>query len=227
MKQDALTTFIDEKSFLQAGLNVIAQICENKQGTIRIGLSGGSTPGALYKALAQEKDLPFERIEFYQVDERYVPKDHVDSNYRLISETLLKPLAQRFKAFHFFDTSLALPASLQKYEEALQVIPGNQLDLIILGIGPDGHTASLFPHSPALQEKIKLTAHTTTDQFAIHDRLTVTFPFILKSKQILVLLKGKEKQSIVDELLSSQKNIQGLPAKGLLTHPHLAIYFLN
>ena len=227
MKQDVLTTFSDEDSFLKASVRLIATICDNKKGVVRIGLSGGSTPGALYKACAQEKNLPFERIELYQVDERYVPKDHSESNYRLIKDTFGELVLRELRGFYFFDTSLPVEESVQKYEDILLEVPDQQLDLVILGIGPDGHTASLFPHSQALQENTCLTAHSTTDQFAVHDRLTVTFPLILKSQQLLVLLKGKEKQTIIDELLYSSKSVEELPAKALLKHSNYTMYFLK
>lgn len=184
-----------------------------------IALSGGKTPEPIYKALNKKfKDL--EEIQFYQVDERYVPKNHPDSNYNLVKKTLFNKNPKHLKNFHHFDTNLSIKKSLQKYQKQLP----KTFDLCILGIGEDGHSASLFPHSPALSTKSPL-AHTTTDQFKVHDRLTITFPLILKSKTILILLKNKPE--ILKELKKPTKPFKQFPALKLLKHKNLHIHFLN
>ncbi|MBI4232604.1 6-phosphogluconolactonase [Candidatus Peregrinibacteria bacterium] len=175
-----------------------------------IALSGGSTPSPIYKALSQNSG----QIQFYQVDERYIPKNHPESNFKLIQETL-KP-----KNFYYFDTSLPIGKCLKHYEKTLPAT----LDLCILGIGPDGHTASLFPHSKDLTTKAKV-AHTQSTQFAAKDRLTITFPTILKSKTLLVLLK--DKPEILKELETPSKSEQEFPALKLLNHKDLQIIVLT
>lgn len=202
--------FSHEDHFIQDSVNFITQACPGGKGTI--ALSGGGTPRPIYENLP-----PLPDIEFFEVDERYVPSNHQDSNFKLITETL-NP-----KRFHFFNTSRPISTCLKQYESEL---PKSPFDLIILGIGPDGHIASLFPRSKALKEKKRLVAHTTTDQFTVHDRLTLTFPCIMKAKKLLVLLRGKEKEKTLNTLTNGKESLEEFPAKKLLTHPHLQIHLL-
>lgn len=205
--------FNDEKTFISTSTDYVLKIIQlnsKKKSQINIALSGGSTPQPIYKALAKKlPTLPI--VHFYQVDERYVPADHPDSNQKMI-RTTLKP-----KNFHYFDTSLPIKKSLQKYSKELP----KSFDLTILGIGEDGHTASLFPNTKALTTKSQV-AHTTTRKFSIKDRLTITFPTILKSKNILVLLKNKAK--IIKELQNPTKSKEKFPALKLLDHKNLQVF---
>ena len=179
-----------------------------------IALSGGSTPKPIYHAMTQ---LPqTELIHFYQVDVRYVPKTDNQSNQRMIRETLHP------NHFHTIDTSLPIEKACMKYEAELP----KQFDLVILGIGTDGHTASLFPQSEALGEANKQVTHTVkpnTDE----KRITLAFPPIMNSKTIIILLQGQEKKKIIDELFHANKLISELPAKKLLDHQNLYIHYLE
>jgi len=175
-----------------------------KDKKITIALSGGTTPGPVYSSLSKA-DLPFKKLEFYQVDERYVPKTSNNSNYKLIKNTLEIP--EFNKKFHHFDTSLPEEESIKKYEEILP----DKINITILGMGLDGHTASLFPHSKALKETKRKVAITklATKNFEIKTRLTITFKIIENSNLIILLLKGKEKLDFFKELLTKlgiQKN---------------------
>lgn len=184
-----------------------------KSGAQSIGLSGGSTPRPVYEMLGQDREW-VDQVTFYQVDERYIGSDDPKSNRRLINESL-QPTQ-----FKFFETSLTISEALNIYE-----VPP-QLDLVILGIGPDGHIASLFPGSLALTTNAPV-AHTQTDQFDVHNRLTLTFPVLLNAKKILILLKGESKQAVLDELKSGLKPPQEFPAKKLLDHPDVTIHYGN
>jgi len=233
-----LEKFSTQEEFNNASTSFIANFISKKPASI-VALSGGSTPGPIYAQLAQQSSVNLNQAHFMQVDERYVPANHQDSNHKLITETLLSNKKIAKKNFHFFDTSLPIEKCLNKYEEEIKNLNHNistsadtnlndttQLNhvLTILGIGPDGHTASLFPNSQALKES-RFVAHTTTNRFAIKDRLTITFPVIMASETILVLMKGKSKETVLDELINSSKTIQEYPAKKLLEHRNLSIFF--
>lgn len=212
-----ITTCKNETEFIKKALESITQILKTNKKIYNIALSGGSTPIPVYQALASLA-LPFAKIHFYQTDERFVPPTHKDSNQKLIKEAFKKLPPPNF---HFFNTALPIAASLKEYKKSLPA----QFDLTILGIGPDGHIASLFPHEKALTSQSH-TAHTTTQEFAIKDRLTLTFAPILTSKKILVLLKGPEKEAVLKKLQSPQSlTIQNFPAKKLLSHPNVESIF--
>jgi len=216
--------------FTNVASDFILKIIRAKKSRINIALSGGNTPREIYESLAKKLSYMLHpaQLHFYQVDERYVPANDEDSNQKMITkafEVLKNSPAISHIHFHFFDTSLPIKKSLTHYAKEL---PKTAFDLMILGIGPDGHTASLFPNTAALKTKAKL-AHTTTKEFAIKDRLTLSFPLILKSKNLLVLLKNKPE--IVDKLESSKKShakispkeIQNFPALALIKHKNLSI----
>lgn len=207
-----LKTFTNEDEFIKEAVAFIKNSCEEKN--CKIALSGGSTPKAVYEALSRSK---LDKFEFYQVDERFVPENHPNSNYKMLKESIKKEI-------HHFDTSLPAQESLKKYSKEL---PKTPFDLCILGIGTDGHTASLFPNSQALNEEKSAVAHTRKHEFTIDDRLTLTFPAIMTSKKLLVLLKGKEKQETLNRIQDPQSTIKEFPAKRLLEHPDLTILICN
>lgn len=212
--------------FINVSADFILKICRNngKKTRVNIALSGGSTPKEIYQSLAKKLSfMPFSNpLHFYQVDERYVPASKEDSNQKMIIEAFAVLKSSQNPSiknihFHFFDTTIPLEKSLKEYTKELP----KTFDLAILGIGPDGHTASLFPNSKELTSKAKV-AHTTTKEFAVKDRLTLTFPTILKAKNLLVLLKNKPK--IITELENPTKSAKEFPAHKLLSHKKLSIY---
>jgi 6-phosphogluconolactonase len=223
-----LSYYSSEKNFQEETLQLIEEICQKKKGTISIALSGGSTPEPIYKLLKSSKKLPWNRIHIFLVDERYVPINHPDSNYGMIIKALGKTQIQKLKNFTHFHTELSITACLKKYSTDLQASAKGKnapsFDLTILGIGPDGHTASLFPETTALTTR-QPVAHTTTTAFKVKDRLTITFPVILKSKTLLILMKGQEKIPTLKELTEGKKTATGFPAKRLLKHKDLLINF--
>lgn len=210
--------FLNKTDFIQAATAIIANYCRTKS---HIGLSGGSTPQPIYEELAQKTEINWSQIHFYQVDERFIAKTDPDSNYQMIYESLIEPTGANF---HYFNTDLDIENCLNDYETELRQIPNQNLDLCILGMGTDGHTASLFPHSQALDEH-KLVAHSQTEEFAIKDRLTITWPMIMQSQTILLLLSGASKEASLETLLNEDRDYQEFPAKKLLEHPNLEILF--
>lgn len=230
-----LHTFHNESDWIKASIEFFEKTV-NESNHAEIALSGGSTPIPVYEAIANTAHVKHTSIEVYQVDERYVPADHPESNQRLIMEHLIQPSLQRadttgthspYCCFVNMRTDISIEKSVKKYESLVRDVmkAWGGFTLTILGIGPDGHTASLFPHITVLHETKRLVAHTTTDQFEIRDRLTLTFPAIMASKKILVLLKGENKKAILDELEHGTKTMDEFPAKKLLEHPELTIHF--
>jgi 6-phosphogluconolactonase len=216
--------FSDLSEFIDESVRFIEDSCKDKINTISIALSGGSTPKPVYQKLPESEKIPFNRIEFYQVDERYVPHDNPESNYKMIFESLIKKVKNDLKDFHYYDTSLPIDEALTKYSKEIDDI---KFDLTILGMGTDGHIASLFPGSDALNENEKNTVHAETQKHNIKDRLTITIPVIKRSRKILMLLKGREKSQILKELQHSEKTKNELPAKALTTHNDFNVYYLT
>lgn len=220
-----LLTFRHEAAWLQAGLELITSLYQanDRDSTVDIALSGGRTPASLYRLLSQETTLPYNQTQFWQVDERYVPSDHPDSNNRMIRETLINDIDDRLMSYTPFRTDLPLEEARANYEEHLNSI--QRLDLCVLGIGPDGHTASLFPNTEALEEEDQKVLYTQTNRFAVTNRLTLSFPTIMGSRSLLVLLQGKEKQSIIDHLVNNDVEANDFPAQKLINHPHLHLFY--
>lgn len=218
-------------AFVNDAADVITGACHTKRG-VAIALSGGHAPIPVFNRLTQTPQFHNDcHVTFFQVDERYVPSTDPASNQRMIHEHLVQPL-QAYKdhdpvaGAYFFDTSLPIQKALDTYEQLLQKrleTHGYTFDLCVLGIGAGGHTASLFAGNGTL-ESSRLVAHTTTDT-EVHDRLTITFPAIMQSKQLLVLLQGKGDRATVKELREGTMSVREFPAKKLLEHSQLTILF--
>ena len=217
-----LIHFTTQNEFLKKSVAYLETICKKKKGTIHIALSGGSTPLPFYKKLRSVTSIPWERVHLFLVDERYVPITDPASNLGMIQSSLGTPLLSKLKGFTYFHTDLSIKKALDLYKSELTQVP--YFDVAILGIGPDGHTASLFPKTAALKTK-SMVASTQTEIFTVKKRLTITFPVILKSRHLLILMKGEDKAKTIYELCEGEKNIAEFPAKKLLRHQDLTIHF--
>ncbi|MCP3104454.1 6-phosphogluconolactonase [Myxococcus sp. K15C18031901] len=169
-----------------------------------LALSGGSTPGPAYRELAR-MTLPWERVDVYFVDERFVPPDHPESNYHLVEDTLLRPLrlgpSQVFRMEGERDDR---DAAANDYAARLP----SSLDVVLLGMGPDGHTASLFPSHPALEEKSRRVLAVVGPKPPPW-RMTLTLPTLLGANAVLMLVAGAGKKDAVQRALAGD---QSLPA---------------
>lgn len=172
------------------------------RGCVSIALSGGNTPRLLYRHLvAMGRDAaPWDRVTFWFGDERCVPNDHAESNAGMAWEELLLPLGitptqvVALPAGDPRDAAVAYGVSLR--DRVGRPIP--RLDLVLLGIGIDGHVASLFPGAPALNEKVALAAAATAPPgHAIRQRVTLTFPVINNARAVFFLATGAEKKRAV------------------------------
>ena len=173
-----------------------------------VALSGGSTPKSLYSVLAKAT-LSWEKIFFFWSDERHVPPDHPESNYRMAKEALLSivPVPPE-NIFRVRAEEKDANVVAQDYEKALRSFfrlrPGEfpRFDLILLGLGPDGHTASLFPNTPALNETKRLVVANWVEKFKTN-RITFTYPVLNYAACVIFLVSGGDKSEIVREVLEN------------------------
>jgi len=176
------------------------------RGRFTVALSGGSTPRGVYSLLAQANDLAWDKIHLFFGDERHVPPNHPYSNYRMVNESLLLKLLIPPENVHRMAAELDAGQAAAKYEAELhdffQPQPGEwpRFDLIMLGMGPDGHTASLFPGSAGLNENSRWVVANWVDKFQTH-RLTFTFPVINHAAEVIFLVAGEDKSQVLKEVL--------------------------
>jgi 6-phosphogluconolactonase len=190
------------------------------RGRFTVSLSGGSTPRGLYSQLARDANkLPWDKMYLFWGDERHVPPDDKDSNYRMVRETLLSqaPIPpDHVYRMHAENTDAGRVA--EEYEHTLQQFFGlkagelPRFDLVLLGLGPDGHTASLFPGSVALQERSRLVLANWVQKFG-HYRLTLTAPVLNNAAEIIFLVSGGEKTAALRSVLYSDASAEQFPAK--------------
>jgi len=178
-------------------------------GRFTVALSGGSTPKVLYSLLAAKPNIPWDKICFFWGDERHVPPDHPESNYRMTSEALLSKVpARRENIFRIHAEEKDAAAAALQYEQSLKdffhVSPGQfpRFDLVLLGIGTDGHTASLFPGTAALNETQRLVVANWVPKFNTH-RITFTFRVLNAAACVIFLASGPDKAAILHEILEN------------------------
>ncbi len=187
-----------------------------------VALSGGSTPKRLYELLASSAfsdRIPWEHVHLFQVDERCVPPDHHESNYRMIRESLLSRAPIPESNFHRMVAEQPNPeeAARRYAEELAQVLKPEagewpRVDLVFLGMGPDGHTASLFPGSPALAEQV-LWVRVNYLERPKTNRLTLTLPVLNAAGEIIFLVSGAGKAETLREVLEVTSTPQKFPAQ--------------
>jgi len=234
-----IRTFDDRQSLAQGAAGFIAGLAEHAlsaRGRFSVALAGGSTPRDTYALLAQPPLL--DRIDWSRTliffgDERAVPPDHEDSNYRMAHEVLLSrvPLPEEnIQRMHAERNDL--DAAAREYEAALRSLLGPpagappRLDLVLLGIGPDGHTASIFPgtenqtRGPQLVTRIQ---RPQTREF----RLTLTLPILNAASNVAFLISGASKASIVRSVLSGQRGADLLPASRIMPESGQLTYLLD
>ncbi|MEP6705205.1 MAG: 6-phosphogluconolactonase [Acidobacteriota bacterium] len=184
-----------------------------------VALSGGSTPRSLYSLLSSgsyRSSLDWKQVTFFFGDERNVPADSEQSNYRMAYETLLGPLGIRDEQIHRWETELpSVDDAASRYEEVIRGFCGSSkpgLDFILLGLGDDAHTASLFPHTSALEEKARFAVVNRVEKLNT-SRLTLTFPFINRAANIVFLVSGQSKAEAVAHVLEGEYRPDNYPAQ--------------
>lgn len=183
-------------------------------------LSGGHTPRPLYQALARDygDTIPWPRLHLFWSDERYVPQSDPQSNYRMVRESLLDLIAMPPSHVHPMPTDVPTPAEAAGvYEQTLRnhfAMSSPRVDLVLLGMGADGHTASLFPGSPAVEEHSRWVVDVRAPAEQIQ-RLTLTFPIINTAAVVFFLVTGNEKAESLRRALCEPPDPLSCPASGV------------
>lgn len=207
------------------------------EGRFRIALSGGSTPKALHGTLASPelaKQLDWSKVEFFFGDERCVPPDHPESNFCMAEATLFRPLGvTQDRVFRMHGEAQDQEQAARAYEAVLHEQFGTnppswpRFDLILLGLGEDGHTASLFPGTEALRERTRLVVPNRSPK-GVPQRLTLTAPVVNQARTVVFLVSGSGKASVVKQILEGQETDGNrFPAKLIRPEQGRLIWFLD
>ena len=206
-----------------------------ERGRFTIALSGGSTPQSLFNLLATNARtaLPWDRMFFFWSDERHVPPTDHDSNYRMANEAMLSKVpVPTGNIFRVPAENPDAEAAAKEYESTLrkffQLEPGQipRFDLILLGMGPDGHTASLFPGTAGLQEKSRLVIANWVEKLKTH-RLTFTLPVLNAARSVAFLVSGTDKAPVLRAVLEEKVPGEQYPAKLVQPTAGKLIWFLD
>jgi len=189
------------------------------RGAFALALSGGTTPRALYALLAEPAGafaarMPWPRTQVFFGDERHVPPDHPDSNFRMAQEALLARVPIPAENVHRIRGELPDAAgAAAAYEGELRAVLGSDpaLDLVLLGLGEDGHTASLFPGSPALEERERWVAAAWVEGLGAW-RITLTLPVLERAREVVFLVAGASKAEALRRALRGGAQPEPVPA---------------
>ena len=186
------------------------------QGPFRVSLSGGSTPKTLYGLLASDEfrgRFPWQRVFWYWGDERFVPWDHPESNYRMTREAMLAKAPVPPENIHPVPADGTPGDAASRYEQTLREAYGATVldparplfDITLLGLGPDGHTASLLPGEAVLEERERWVAAVSHGRPEV--RITMTYPAIESSRYVAFLVAGQEKAAMFGAIRAGGSNV--------------------
>jgi 6-phosphogluconolactonase len=191
------------------------------RGRATLVLAGGSTPSAIYRLLAlppRVHDIEWSKVVLYFGDERFVPQSDGKSNFKMVHDTLLHPLGAKAPRCISVDTTVATPTEAARAyaeaiikEEKLSTGETPVFDLVLLGVGEDGHTASLFPHSPLLNESQGIAAAATHPSDGT-ERVTILPEIIRAARRLAFVVKGESKSEIVQRVLEGAGDVDAYPA---------------
>ena len=209
----------DPAALAERVADLLSVLATAKGGTFAVALSGGSTPRTLYQRLAEapyRDTFPWSRVHWFWGDERFVPQDDTLSNYRMVREAMLSHVPVPAGNIHAVPTEGTTPeAAAVAYERDLQTFYGAErldparplFDVVLLGLGEDGHTASLFPGTSVLEERKKWVAAVIGAKSEA--RITMTYPVLDSTRHAAFLVAGKEKAAILARL---RRGDDALPA---------------
>jgi len=200
-----IETFADPAALARHAAEWMTSAALAATGAFRVSLSGGSTPETLYTLLASDefrRRFPWTRVSWYWGDERFVPYDHPESNYRMTREAMLAKAPVPPENIHPVPADGTPEEAALRYERTLQAAYGAAVldparplfDITLLGLGTDGHTASLLPNDPVLQERNRWVAVVSHGRPEV--RVTMTYPVIESSRRVAFLVAGQEKAAI-------------------------------
>jgi 6-phosphogluconolactonase len=222
MREIVIAKNLGELSKLGADKIVsLANAAIGKNGRFTVALAGGSTPKSLYRLLAgtEFKDkIDWRRVFFFFGEERDVSPTDPESNFRMAKENLFDLLETPSENIFRWPTGKTAPQiSADKYENTLRSFftASQPLDLALLGMGADGHTASLFPRTEALTETARFAAANWVEKLAAY-RLTMTFPMLNSAANIIFMVAGEEKAPAVREILEGEYRLEKYPAQGVI-----------
>lgn len=222
-KRSVIVEYDVERLVQMVGGMIESMICDTvaRQSVFRIALAGGTTPRALYQFLAAhavQANIPYQRVQFFFGDERDVPHDNIESNYRMVQRTLLDFLPVEPNNIYPMPADRDdLSAGAEEYEATIRrVVPAGPdglpvFDLVLLGVGGDGHTASLFPDTAALEEREKLVLAHFVPVLG-RSRMTFTFPLINAAQCVICLVTGDDKAQVMADIVSDSPQKARLPA---------------
>jgi 6-phosphogluconolactonase len=185
----------------------------------RVCLSGGATPQATYSLVASESGSRIQRMEadFFFTDERCVPAGHPESNYRMVAESLFENVCLGSGRIHRIRTELGAVQAAEEYERTLGKYldeADGRFDLVLLGMGEDGHTASLFPQAGALHVRNRVCVATLAP-YRLTERVTLTFPILNRARRVVFLVEGAGKAAMLRSVLTDPVDISLRPAQGV------------
>jgi 6-phosphogluconolactonase len=184
-----------------------------EHGQCRIVLAGGRTPAAIYRLLAEAPDMPWDKVHVYVGDERCVPPTDGDSNFRMIDASLLSLVPLPPSNTHRLRGEIGAQAAAVEYDALIDALPALKFDIVLTGVGADGHTASLFPGDATISTDTRWAAATTAPPpFAVTERVTLTLRALNATRVMIVLCAGSEKLPVRTRILSKAADAATLPA---------------
>jgi 6-phosphogluconolactonase len=241
MSQERRQVYPDPDALAKAAAVEVLRLAQEsvaERGVFTLSLAGGSTPRKLYSLLASDpafQDFPWDKTHFFFGDERHVPPTHIDSNYLMVSGTLLAsghvPMTHvhRIRA-ELVDANAAAAdydVELHTFFTADMRLNGfPRFDAILLGMGPDGHTASLFPGSKGLEETERWVIANWVEKFK-STRITFTFPVLNAARTVLLFVAGADKTDMIHEVLVTDRNEAVYPVQRVQPVDGIKVWMLD
>ena len=228
----------DAQERIGRDLLTFAKQAVGKRGVFHLALSGGGTPMPLYRRLMIDplfREMPWSRTHLWIVDERRAPFDSDTNNFKHIDELLVEHADIPRANIH--PMPVDRDSAAEDYEEELREtlaiggVPGDpdrgRLDFVLLGMGPDGHTASLFPHTAALNEEDRWVVDNDGPSVVPPPRVTMTYPLLNAARFIAFYVLGSGKADIIRQVASGTEGFEVLPCKGIRPHSGELVWYLD